>query len=199
MGKPGWRGILLFWGVGWSILPFPARTGLIREQRGSSFTRNEPFAGPKAPEDSKRAREKPGILAPLLWLRIRGKGKAIFYHDERFQNRRFRHLGACTSSAQSPSQHFAWVHEASGIQCGLELPHDLYAHGSHFLLQQLSLAHPNAMFPSARPVECQCPPGRERKRFSAECSPICFGSFPLLPGQGCVLAGPAALQRLQPC
>lgn len=186
-------------GGGWPTLPLPARTGLIREQRGSSFTRNESVAGPKAPEDSKRAREKPGIQASLLWLQIRGKGKALLYHDERFQNRRFHRLGACRSSAQSPSQHFAWVHEASGVQCGLELSHGLYAHGSHFLLQQSSLAQPNAVFPSAGPVECQCPPGRKRKRFSAGCSPTRFGSSPLLPGHGCVLAGPAGRQRPQSC
>lgn len=60
----------------------------------------------------------------------------------------------------SSSQHFAWVHETSGIQCVFELPHSLHAHSAHFLLQQLSLAQPDAMLSRACPMECQGTPRR---------------------------------------
>lgn len=62
--------------------------------------------------------------------------------------------------ASGDSQHLAWVHEASGVQCGLELPHCLHAHITHLLLQQLPLTQPYAMLPSTCPVECQRPPAQ---------------------------------------
>lgn len=143
--------------------PLPARTGYVREQRGSSFTRNdpEPFTGPKAPEDSKGAREEPGFC-PFLWpwapdKRQRQSCCSVMKKD----SRRFHCLGACGPSVWSTSQHLAWVHEASGIQHGLELPHDLHTHSAHLLLQQLPFAQTNAVFPRARPTECQCSPGRQ--------------------------------------
>lgn len=61
--------------------------------------------------------------------------------------------GSQAQSADAHSQHLAWVHEAFGIQRGLELLHGLHAHVAHLLLQQLPLAQPNAMLPGTCSVE----------------------------------------------
>lgn len=70
VGRLSWRGVVLVFGV---TDPHHL-TGCVSEQRGSSFTGNdpEPFTGPKAPEASKRAREKTADQASpsSLWPRL---------------------------------------------------------------------------------------------------------------------------------
>lgn len=109
-------------------------------------------------------------------------------------------MGACGPGAQSPSQHLAWVHEASGVQRGLELPHGLHAHRAHFLEQQLPLAQPDAVFPGARAVERQCAPGRQPEGTLGESSPSLAPplSPPSCPASRFALTCPVALQRPGP-
>lgn len=116
-----------------------------------------------------------GWRRPLQGL---GKDRAVPWQENRFRNGRCHSLRACGPGAPSPSQHLAWVHEASGVQRGFELPHGLNAHHAHLLLQQLPLAQTDAMFPCARAMECQCSPGKQREEVLSRCPLLLPSALP---------------------
>lgn len=127
----------------------PARTGYVRPERKQLHQEpHRSFTGPKASEDSKRAREGAQLLSWLLnpgpQLQLANwqtKTASPLFIACRVSNmKEASRTGLCSlwaygSSTRSSSQHLAWVHEASGVQHDLELPHGLHAHSTNFLLQ----------------------------------------------------------------